>query len=336
MSLLQNMARFETAFQTILPHFMDVMITRNYNGYAYMIIDNEWKLIEGSDLYETTIEYSKYIENNRTIIDLDLYNRLIPHISIMSKLVNCKKFNNRIINYIVNNVPNSASNHDMTHQIQIDCGGSFIEMIKNNILLPEERILEIVAVDIPEVLTNPSAAKILLKYIDLFTHNHILIFTRFNIKDEFCQKKSLPIPRGFRAIREEDERYFQKKVILDGSLHIYRQCPNLKSMLEDLFYYEMKLVGIVSSEKWLCMYNDYFRVRQKNMPLFCENWENYIPEFLSDNTNYLTYYDKKTMDCIPLLFKNLLQKINHDNTHKKYRMEINKKLEKLEKYISYQ
>jgi hypothetical protein len=221
----------------------------------------------------------------------------------------------------------------MTPQINTD--HDFVEMIKVNVLLPEEQLIEIVSHDIPEVLTSPSLAKIVLKYIHLFAYNHVLNLIRYKIYNEFKHKKAVPMPTGCRGFRLEDDLYLQKKITLKGhsSLNIYRQVGNIKSILEDLFFKEMKMEGLISTDKWLNMYGTYFRnCNEENIPMFCEKWWEYSPELLSDSTNYLTYYDKKTMECIPILLKKLLQDINHHPIHKQ---EINKNLKRLEKYIAY-
>lgn len=325
------MAKFENAFQLILPHFMEVMTTRNYNGHAYMIINDEWKLLKGSELCESTTEYSKYFTKNKTFITSELYTRLLPHFSVMhSTNCNFKKFHKRIMEYIVNHVPNSAENDDMTPQVNAE--NDLVEMMKINVLLPREQLLEIVSNDFPEILTNPSVEKVVFKYIHLFAYNHILHFIRRKIKDEFAKKKAIPIPTRYRGIRVEDDLYLQKKIILDDILHINNQISNIKSILEVMLFKEMEMEGVLSSCKWLNMYITYFRsCGESNIPVFCEKWWEYSPEFLSDSTNYLTHYDKKLMESIPILLQKLLEDINHIFHNEK----VMKNLKKLEKSISY-
>jgi hypothetical protein len=313
------MANFETAFQLLLPHFMEVMSTRNYNGHAYMIIGNEWKTLH-RNLFYVTIEYFDYFKKNEVMMG-DVYNRLYPHVCFMGKAKNCQNFQKRVVEYIVNHVPNSAVNDDMTQHVSLN--EEFIERMKRNILLPEERLLEIVGHDIPEVLAIPAVATVVLKYIDWFTHLAILDKIRKKIGTEFKDKKAVPTPTGCRGFRPEDDQYFRKRFRLDDS-H-----SNIKSILEDLFFYEMKTEGLESTNKWLQMYCCYFRIGGE-YPMFCENWEHYFPEFMSDSTNYLTHYDKKTIESIPLLLRNLLQNMSCVGI---YKNKIVKNLKEIEKRI---
>jgi len=218
---------FDAGFEFLLPHFIKFTKLRNYNNYPYLYSNKKWVYIKSfDDTFCHISSFYAHVFNEDAVITEQLTDNQKSSLrKLIGNISNIKKFINKMADYVIHNIPNTAINLDeiairlpkeITNLIfEFASGGreeEFIYKIVNKVLLSDTELIEKIALHIPEILTNTSMGSICVKYTKLYAFNHITHILRHNFCNEMCDKKSIPKNKKYIPIRKEDDMFFAKKI----------------------------------------------------------------------------------------------------------------------------
>lgn len=284
---------------------------------------------------------------------------LIKNFIDKDNIKNTKIIIKKLFEYCEKNVPNTAVNHDenIHNQLPVELSNMIFEFISNdteidivnnikkNIMLPKNDILAEIIQFLPHIASNPKKIEIYYKFVDLYITNNIVIdILRNKIVDEFQEKKSFP---DLHPIFKNDFKNIKKYIYLNKTSYssIDELPAFIENSMEQLLYSDLKELGKIELyEKY-----EYFRSEFKSQVFhdiseieifqkifnfkfynrfFVTNWQEKLPELLSNKTNILTTLDVHMIKQFPVWVKTLLQNISTRTIDK---MNYFSKLEKYDK-----
>jgi hypothetical protein len=323
---------------------------RNFNGHYYLKIQEKWVYFQPSKYtknssYNEVFKYfiKKYDSVFHELQEPNLNCEILLIREFINKDVvkNTKIIMKKLFEYCVKNVPNTAVNYDeiIHSQLPVELSNMIIEFIPNdtekdivnnikkNIMRPKNDIISELIKFLPHIASNPKTIDIYYKYVDLYITNNIVIdILRNKIVDEFQEKKSFP---DLHPIFKDDFKYIKKCIYLNKTS--YSSIDDLPSFIENsteqLLYSEIKELGKIELyEKYEYFMSDFhcqvfhdiseieifqkiFNFKYYNR-FFVTNWQEKLPELLSNKTNILTTFDIYTIKQFPIWVKNILQNIS--------------------------
>jgi hypothetical protein len=291
---------FDAGFAFLLPHFIEFTQLRNYNNYPYLYVNRKWIHLSVNNYLNLHHHINNFRDHmfdengDKKIVMKELnYKERSSLSQLLGNITTMRRFVNKMADYVVDNIPNTAINveeitlrlpPEITNLIfefaSGESDGSFIYTILDRVLLPDAELIQKIASHIPEVLTNTNKAFICLKYVRLYSFNHILHVLRHKFCDEMNEKKS---NTKYQLIRKEDDVFFNRKIFFNKKIFSNWGIElSVKYIIEEMFFSEMKdkYNGIYCYE----FMNSTFCQREKNIELYCSDWKTHLPELLSHTT----------------------------------------------------
>jgi hypothetical protein len=333
-SLDLNWNSQNAAMQFAVPLFVQFSNFRNYNNHCYCNIEDRWVYYSADRYVRHNNAFYNFIENNET---LNISRKQKEIILKMLGNDSMFKLHKEAVKYVLANIPNTAANVEEYDNLANDTEGELIETIVSNILLPNDILLQKIAVRNPVVLENPEAAELLLKNIRWFAMNHIITNALFNkFQSEMSNKKS----RYGIPVRKEDETYFAKKIFFKKTLGPKWVGPGstIARIFENILWYQQDFNPLYKDIDIL----KFVSLGSRDIDnICCENWKQHLPELLSDDTNYLTTSDKHTINQYAVWIKYILtiqekyiQDMKKTKEMSHLLKETNKEIKKIDKIIN--
>ena len=330
------------ATEYVVSKMIPLLEIRNFNGHYYLKIQEKWVYFHPSKYVVSFNEIFKYF--------IKIYDSVFdeiqePNLNEIKNFINkdimksTKIIMKKLFEYCVKNVPNTAVNHDEITQLPVELSNMIFEFIPNdtemdivnnikkNIMLPKNDIIAEIIKFLPHIASNPKTIEIYYKYVDLYITNNIVIdILRNKIVDEFQEKKSFP---DLHPIFKNDFKNIKKCIYLNKTSYssIDELLEFIENSMEQLLYSELKELGKIelyekydyfSSEFERQVFHDISEIEifQKIFNFkfynrfFVTNWQEKLPELLSDKTNILTTFDIHMIKQFPIWVKSLLQNIS--------------------------
>jgi hypothetical protein len=338
------------AAEYVVSKLISSLEIRNFNGHYYLKIQEKWvyfhplKYTKNSS-YNEIFKYfiKKYDSVFHELQEPNLNCEILLIREFINKdiMKNTKIIMKKLFEYCVKNVPNTAVNYDENIHPQLpvelsnmifefipnDTENDIVNNIKKNIMRPKNDIIAELIKFLPHIESNPAKIEVYYKYVDLYITNNIVIdILRNKIMDEFQEKKSFP---DLHPIFKNDFKNIKKYIYLNKtSFSSIDDLPVfIENSMEQLLFSELKAFGKIEKyEKY-----EYFRSEYKSQVFhdiseieifqkifnfkyynrfFVTNWQEKLPELLSNKTNILTTFDIYTIKQFPIWVKTILQNIS--------------------------
>lgn len=336
------------ATEFVVQRLIPLVEIRNFNGHYYLKIQENWLYFHPSKYtknasYNEILKYfiKKYDSVFHELQEPNLNCEIMEIKKFINKdiMKNTKIIIKKLFEYCVKNVPNTAVNYDEIIKLPVELSNMIFEFIPNdtemdyvnnikkNIMRPKNEIITELIKFLPHITSNPKTIDIYYKFVDLYITNNIVIdILRNKIVDEFQEKKSFP---DLHPIFKNDFKNIKKCIYLNKiSFSSIDELPTfIENSMEQLLYSELKEFGKIELyEKYEYFRSDFdsqvfyhiseIEIFQKIFNFkfynrfFVTNWQEKLPELLSNTTNVLTTFDIHTIKQFPIWVKTILQNIS--------------------------